>query len=445
MQHYDTIVVGSGTSAHYCATALKEGGQNVAIVDERKYGGTCALRGCQPKKYLVVNAEAVAAAAHLVGKGIVEAPRVSWRDLQAHKNEFLDGLSEDVVEGFQEQGIATCFGRAAVVSENAIEVDGKRLDFDNLVLATGAIPRPLDIPGSEHVHDSEHFLNMPELPKRILFIGGGYISFEFAHVSARAGSEATILHRSAMPLKAFDPDMVKVVMEASEAAGIKVVTEDEPAEIQKTDTGYLVKGTSGTSYEVDLIIEAIGRIPNLSALDGDHAKIEHSEKGVAVNDYLQSPSNGRVYAIGDCAATPYQLAPVADEEGKIAAHNILHGNSRSVDYSVVPSTVFTIPNLATVGLTEKEASDRALDFEVKEGSTTEWASSERIGEKHAAYKILIDRQSDTILGAHLVRHHASEVINIFALAMKEKITASRLAEFMWAYPTLTSDVKRMVK
>ncbi len=447
--HYDAIVIGSGTSAYYCITGLNEAGRKVAVIDERPYGGTCALRGCQPKKYLVANAEAVAMAGHLVGKGIHEKPRTQWQALQALKNAFLDGKSEREVKDYQEEGIATYAGRATLVGRNEVEIDdGQRLTAEHIVLATGATPRVTAIPGSEHVRDSEYFLNLTDLPERIVFIGGGYISFEFAHVAAQAGSRVTILHRSARPLKAFDEDMVKVVLEASEAGGISVVTEESPVRIEEDGTGYRLTGSTGTEYGADLIIEATGRTPNLSVLEGGHGEVDHSPRGIAVNEHLQSVSNPQVYAIGDCAATEYQLAPVADEEGKVAAHNIIHengGEKKTVDYSVVPSAVFTIPSLAAVGLTEAQAAAQNLNYRVNHGSTVNWPSSKRIGEAHSGYKVLINNDDDTILGAHLVRHSSSEVINIFGLAIKHGIKASHLAEFLWAYPTYTSDLKHMVE
>ena len=163
-----------------------------------------------------------------------------------------------------------------------------------------------------------------------------------------------------------------------------------------------------------------------------------------MNEYQQSVSNPQVYAIGDCAASGFQLATVADEEGKIAGHNILNGNSKSVDYSVVPSAVFTIPTLAAVGLTEKQATEKGLNYRVNKGTTINWPSSKRIGEERSGYKVLINTDDETIIGAHMARHNASEVINIFGLAIKYGIKASQLAEFMWAYPTYTSDLKYMV-
>lgn len=442
---FDTIVIGSGTSAYYAITKLNEAGQKVVVVDERPYGGTCALRGCQPKKYLVANAEAIASARHLEGKGLTNVPTNDWKALQAHKNEFLEGRSEGEVDEFQKMGVTTLSGKAHFVGLNKIEVNGEHYKAANIVVATGATPRKSDFPGTELTHDSEYFLNLPELPKRIVFIGGGYISFEFAHVAAQAGAEVTILHRSEKPLKQFEPEMVDTVLEASKDAGIKVVLNEAPIEVLKSNNGYTVKGKTGTNYETDLIIEATGRLPNLSVLNGNFGNVEHSTRGITVNEFMQSVSNPRVYAIGDCANSGAMLATVADEEGKLAALNILADEPTGIDYSVIPSAAFTIPDLASVGLSEEQAIEEVIDFRINQGTTRDWPSSKRIGEKHGAYKILINREDNTIVGAHLARHNAAEVINIFGLAIKHGIKAQELAEFLWAYPTYTSDLKYMVK
>ena len=444
--NFDVVVVGSGTSAYYAISTLNDAGKKVAIVDERPYGGTCALRGCQPKKYLVCNAETVAATKDLTGRGIEGSAKTNWKALQALKGEFLEGRSEGEVKDWQEAGVVTFHGHASMTGETEITVADDRLTASHIVLATGASPRRADIPGSEHIHDSEHFLNLPELPKRITFIGGGYISFEFAHVAIQAGAEeVTILHRSAQPLKAFDADIVDVVLAASRAHGINVIVNESPLAVKNSDSGLQIQGSTGAAYDTDLIIEATGRVPNTSVLSSNQGKVDHSSKGVAVNEFMQSLSNPKVYAIGDCAATPFMLATVADEEGKIAGHNILHGNTKTMDYEGIPSAVFTIPSIGSVGLTEAQAKAKGLDFRVNKGTSTNWPSSKRIGEVHSGYKILIDNQKNTIIGAHLARHNSSEVINVIALAMKHGISATALGNFMWAYPTLTSDLKYMVK
>ena len=443
---FDTVVVGSGTSAYHAVDGLNKAGQKVAIVDERPYGGTCALRGCQPKKYLVSNVEAVAMASHLVGRGILAAPKTDWQSLQTLKNEFLEGRSEAEINNWQQAGVTTFNGRAVMTGEDEITVGHDRLKAQHIVLATGATPRRSDIPGTEHVCDSEYFLNMADLPNRIVFIGGGYISFEFAHIAIRAGAkEVTILHRSSRPLKTFDQDIVKSVLKAGQGDGIRVVLNETPISVESVENELIIRGSNNAVYKSDLIIEATGRVPNLSVLEGDHGNVEHSARGVIVNEFMQNVSNPRVYAVGDCAATQYMLAPVADEEGKTAACNILEGNIKTIDYTVIPSVVFTIPSIGAVGLTEEQAKQKKLDFRVNQGMTTDWPSSKRIGEEHGTYKILIDKQTGQILGAHIARHSASEAINVLALAMKHKIKASELAEFMWTYPTITSDLKYMVK
>ncbi len=445
-QEFDVIVIGSGTSAYHAVDRLNKAGRKVAMVDERPYGGTCSLRGCQPKKYLVSNAEAIAMMSHLVGRGIVSRPKTDWKALQALKNEFLDGLSEADLKRWKEAGVTTFQGRAVMTNEDEVTIDHDRLKARYIVLATGATPRRSEIPGNRYIHDSEYFLNLPDIPNRILFIGGGIISFEFAHVAIHAGAKkVTILHRSSRPLKAFDHDIVKIVLKASEAEGINIVLNESPISVESTEKGLIVQGSEGGVYEADLIIGATGRVPNLSVLEGDHSTVESSSHGVSVNEFLQSISNPKVYAVGDCAATRYMLAPVADEEGKTAALNILEGNIKTIDYSAVPSVVFTIPSIGSVGLTEEQAKEQGLDFRVNQGMTTSWPSSKRIGEEYGTYKILIDRRTNEILGAHIARHNACEAINVLALAMKYKIKASDLAEFMWAYPTIISDLKYMVK
>ena len=395
----DVVIVGTGTSAYYCALPLTAAGKKVALVDNQQFGGTCALRGCQPKKYLVSNAEVIAGAAHLLDKGISGSIHTNWSTLQKCKNAFTDAVPDQVTKEYQSLGIKTFLGQAGLSSPDTVQVGETQLVGKHIVIATGSIPRRSPIPGAAWMKDSEYFLNLPRLPKRILFVGGGYISFEFAHVAARAGAQCTIFHRSKHPLKVFDPDMVGLVLKATEAAGIKVITEEPVVKVETNEEAFRVHGASQKIYDGDLVIDASGRTPNLSILDGDKGKVESSSKGIHVNEYLQSVSNPHVYAIGDVIHSP-QLAPVADQEGMVVAENILQGPHKKMDYSCVPSSVFTIPHLASVGYTDKECKAKGVKFRVNKGSTVNWPSSKRIGENHAGYKIIIEEPSEKILGAH---------------------------------------------
>jgi glutathione reductase (NADPH) len=284
---------------------------------------------------------------------------------------------------------------------------------------------------------------MESLPERIVFIGGGYISFEFAHVAAAAGSKPTILHRSDTPLKQFEPDLVRTVVESSEADGIRVITEAPAQEISQNIDGFQVMTPAGP-VQADLVISAPGRIPNIDALDLEKAGIEASKHGIHVNGYMQSPSNHRVYALGDSAAKRYPLSPVALREAEVTIENILNGNAMTMDYSVVPSVVFTHPPLTSVGLTEEEAAEAGMEVEVHTGDMSGWASSMRLGEKYGKYKVLIHKSTGMIAGAHIFAPRASESINIFALAMKYEISAEELKKTMFAYPTYVSEITSML-
>jgi glutathione reductase (NADPH) len=227
-------------------------------------------------------------------------------------------------------------------------------------------------------------------------------------------------------------------------SGVDYIPDEEPRAIHKTPRELVVKGTSGKNYPADLVIEAIGRLPQLGILAGDGHRVQSGPNGVVVNEYLQSVSNPRVYAIGDVADTGYQLASTADQSGMVAAENILNGNTTAFDTRVVARSVFTVPNLARVGMTENEARARDLGFRIYKGTTTAWPSSLRIGEKHSFYKILVESPSGRILGADLLRHQAAEVVNTLAMAIRKELTIHDLKSVLWAYPTYTSDLNTML-
>jgi len=193
-----------------------------------------------------------------------------------------------------------------------------------------------------------------------------------------------------------------------------------------------------------MVVHGAGRVPALQELNLEAGEVTYTNKGINVNGYMQSISNPSVYAIGDVAAAPFQLATTADMEGEVAAKNIIHSNHVAADYSVVPNVVFSLPPLATVGMGEVGAQKSRRKIRVNKGDMTGWPSSRRIGQTHAAYKVIIDEQSHQILGAHLLGHSAGEAINIFAMAMRSNLTTDDLKQMLWAYPTCISDLKYMI-
>ena len=442
---YDLIVIGAGMAGVSAANKCASKGWKVAIVDALPYGGTCALRGCDPKKILRRGAEIIDSARLMRGKGIDEGGlSINWADLMKHKHGFTDPVPKNMEDSLTGNGIDTLHGVARFTDTNSIEIDGTRYQATHFLIATGARPRPLDFPGHEHLIDSTDFLDLEVLPPRILFVGGGFISFEFAHISARAGSTPTIIDRGVRPLKGFDPDLVELLIARGTEAGIELRRSTTITAIEQSESGYQVSiegsGRSET-VEFDLVVHGAGRTPELAGMDLDAAGIESGEHGVHVAPHLQSTTNPAVYAAGDSANSPgMPLTPVAVFEGKVAASNMLNATTTVPDYTGVPTAVFTIPELARVGMLEQEARDQGIDVDVRYSDTSGWYSNYRIGETTAAAKILIDRSSDRIVGAHLLGPEYGELINFLALAMKLDLTTRQLKSMTAAYPTVGSDL-----
>ena len=446
---YDLVVIGTGSAASTIALKCGAAGRNVAVIDSRPFGGTCALRGCDPKKVLVGAAEAIDAVKRMSGKGLDPAAvRMVWPELIRFKRSFTDPVPRSREDAFQKAGITTYHGRARFIGPNRIGVGGENLDAGSFAIATGSHPAPLNIPGQELAITSDQFLELTELPKRIVFIGGGYIAFEFAHVCARAGARTTILHRGKDALKGFDPELVRRLVGKSRSIGIDVQLEQPVTSIENTSSGFdvHVKNPDGDRVlHADLVVHAAGRVPEIEDLDLDAAQVAWSTGGVTVNEYLQSVSNSSVYAAGDASdsANP-PLTPVAGYEGGVVAANLLEPQSAKVERRVTASVVFSIPPLASVGMSEQQAHAAGLKFRTVVRDTSGWFSSRRIGEDCSGSKVLIEEGSGRILGAHLLGPHADDVINVFAIAVHTRIPADQLHSILFAYPTNGSDVQYMI-
>ncbi len=466
---FDLVVIGTGAAASTVAYKCRSAGWNVAVIDSRPFGGTCALRGCDPKKVLVGAAEVIDMNERMKGKGVKVngASVINWRELMRFKRSFTEPVPESREKGFRKAGIATFHGRARFTGPTSLKVgeDNEPLEGRQILIATGAKPMKMNIPGEEYITTSDQFLELDKLPDRIVFVGGGYISFEFAHVAARAGAKAiTIVHRGVRPLEKFDPDLVNMLVERTRNLGIDVLLQTEVKGIEKKKSPSaskkkLVVNTETRddnnggkkkerSINADMIVHGAGRNPEIEDLELEKAGIEYEKKGVKVNEHLQSISNSVVYAAGDCTASGgMPLTPIASYDGQIVAENLLKASNNKVataDYKGTPSVVFTIPPLASVGLLEEDARKRGLKFKTNHSSTSGWYSSHRINESHSGFKVLIEEGTENILGAHLLGPHAEEVINIFALAIRLELKASDLKKVLWSYPTNASDITYML-
>jgi len=446
---FDLVAIGTGSAASAVASRCRYAGWQVAIVDSRPFGGTCALRGCDPKKVLVGAAETVDRARRMKGKGIqTEKLQIDWQELMRFKRSFTEPVPKNREEGFVKAGIVAFHGRVRFVGTSSVQVNDDVLEGRYVVIAAGQKPADLSIPGTEHLTTSDQFLELDELPKRILFIGGGYIAFEFAHVAVRAGAQVTIVHRGPRPLPLFDPDLVDQIVKSTRELGVDVQLGTEVVGVERGSGQLIVRASSSgqkRTFEADLVVHAAGRVPEIDDLNLDGAGVERNKRGVTVNEFLQSVSNPAVYAAGDAAASGGPpLTPVASYDGIIVAANLLKGNHQKPNYLGIPTVVFTIPPLASVGLSESEAREQGLKFQVKKEMTSGWYSSRRVGEKYSGFKVLVEEGTDRILGAHLLGGEAEEVINLFGVAMRSGMRAADLKHMLFAYPTHGSDLPYML-
>ncbi len=450
-EEFDLVVIGTGSGGSTPASKCRAAGWRVAIVDDQPYGGTCAVRGCDPKKVLVGAADVASWHNRMSEHGVAGDARIDWPALMAFKRTFTDPVPASRESALEKAGIETLHGTARFVADDRLVVGQRELSGKHFVIAAGSGPRPLEIPGDDLVISSTEFLELETLPSRIAFVGAGYISLEFAHIARQAGAEVFVLGGGA-PLPGFDEALVERLLSHSRTIGIDIrldanVTKIESVEGSETFRVHTGSGRGSGVIEAALVVHGAGRVPNTAHLGTKDGHIRLDRNGaVEVNEFLQSTTNPRVYAAGDVALPPgsLPLTPVGGHEGAIVAHNLLQGNTRRPDYRGIPSVVFTLPPLAAVGLTEKAAREKGIAVRVESGDTSGWYSNRRVREPVGMFKTVIEADSDRILGAHLLGVHAEEVINLFALAVRFGIPAKDLRQMIYAYPTSGSDIPYML-
>jgi glutathione reductase (NADPH) len=443
---YDVIILGGGNAGFGVSTVVHDAGKRIAFVEERDFGGTCPNRGCTPKKVLVAAAHALHEIEMAGCHGIeVGAARLDWPRLIAREKEMISHIPGSMAAVAEQRG-DVFRGSARFVGSNTVKVNDTVLEGENIVIATGSKSRPLPIPGAELMITSDEVLSEEKQPGEVVFIGGGVIAMEFSHVYARAGTRVTILEVMERLLPRVEADAVAAVQTESERIGIDVktrVTVEAISEVNgRLRVAYQHNGKKLT-VDADRVVNGAGRIANVDALDLDAGEVKYNGVAIEIDDYLRSTSNRSVWVCGDCLVSSAQLSPIATYEGRVVGRNILNGALVKPDYSVIPSCVYTVPALSTVGLTEAEAREKGLNVTVSVNDMTDWFSGKSYAESVAWAKVLVDEGEDRIVGAHMVGHQAEELIHLFSLAMRHGIPASKLKEDIFAFPTFSSDVKNL--
>jgi glutathione reductase (NADPH) len=462
---YDAFIVGTGVAGSSLAYKLKAAGMKVAIADKAGFGGICAFHGCIPKKILSGAAEIVDSGRRMHDKGVNCNPKLQWNDIIRFKDELVHSYTDPKEAAFKKAGIDTYHGTVSFHDHNILLVGEKLLSAKYILLTVGATSRKIDITGAEYLTTSDEFLDLESLPEKIIFAGGGYISFEFAHIAARAGADVTIIHRGENLLKNFDQDLVNILVDASEKVGIKVITGQELREIRKhlnkTENIKNIENTESNdinsklelvtfdkkskkevTHKCDMVVHGLGRVPDIEGLQAEKGGVKLEHGAIAVNEYLQSISNPAVYAAGDCILPGPALTPTASLQANVVASNIIDGKKHTADYKGIASAVFTIPTLAAVGLSEKDVTDK---HKVLSSDLSKFYSARRTNLGYSFSKVIIEKDTEKIVGAHLIGPAADDVINIFTLAIKAGLTLSQVREAMYAYPASSYDVKYMLR
>ncbi len=407
-RNFDVVILGGGNAGMGVTVATREAGLTVAMIEPDLLGGTCPNRGCMPKKVLVAAAHALDEIARAKAHHItVGQPSLDWAALIDREKAMIAGIPASLGELMNRRGVEVIRDRGRFAGPNAVAVGGETLEAKHIVIATGSTPRLLPFPGAELMITSDDVLNERRLPASVVFVGGGVIALEFSHVYARAGAKVTILEALPRLLGNMDFDAVAQLRAATERIGVVIHT---GVEIQRIDRS------------------------------GDRLRVVYQEGGSE-----QTVEAERVvYVCGDAVATSPQLSPVATYEGRTVGRNIADGPLHVPDYGSIPSCVFTVPALASVGLTQDAAEEKGIEVRAVVNDMHEWLSGRTHAENAAWAKVLVERKTDRILGAHLVGHAGEELIHIFALAMKHGITAGGIGDLIYGFPTFSADIKSMM-
>ncbi|WP_086932060.1 dihydrolipoyl dehydrogenase family protein [Agarilytica rhodophyticola] len=445
-KHYDVIIIGGGNAGFGVSQIVHPAGKSIAFIEPAEFGGTCPNRGCTPKKVLVAAANAMheIKIAHTHGIEVGEA-KLNWNKLISRKNDLIDFIP-GAMEGTAQKRGDIYKGKAKFINPTTVEVNDVQLEADNFVIATGSTHRPLTIPGAELLITSDEVLSETEQPEEVIFIGGGVVAMEFSHVYARAGTKVTILEMMPQLLPRLDKDAVAQIHNESERIGINIKTAVEVKGIEqagdKLQIQYVHEGKTLTA-QADRIINGAGRIANVAELNLEAGDIQHNDIRIEVDENLRSVSNPRVWVAGDALVSSPQLSPVATYEGRIVGNNIVNNEAQKPDYSVLPSAVYTVPAISSVGFTEADCEREGLEYEVRSSDMSTWFSARFYSETVAWSKIIVEKSTRKILGAHIVGHHGEELIHIFALAMRHNISIDDLLGDFYAFPTFAADIKSM--
>src|SRR6266576_1187671 len=435
---FDVVVIGGGPGGYVAALRAAQLGAKTAIVEKDRMGGTCLVRGCIPTKALLQSSELYTLAKAGQPFGLVaDNIGFDWLAAQKRKSQVVDQLVKGV-EGLLKAGGITSFkGSARLAGKGIVDVSGEQLQAKDIVIATGSAVARIPLPGAELTIDSDQILELKEIPRRLAVIGGGVVGMEFAAMFAALGSKVTVLEMLPQVLAMVDSDLVAVYSKHLSGLGGEIYTNSKVSKVVKQNGGLQVQfstGGEGGAVDADQVLLAVGRVPFTQGLDADKAGVKLDRGRVVVDEHLHTDADG-IWAIGDVIGG-IMLAHVASYEGVCAVENIAGHGNRVPDYHAAPNCIYTDPEIAHVGLGEKEAKEKAISVKVGRFPFAASGRALTLGQSEGYVKVLADPESGRLLGAHIIGPRATDLIAEATLAVQNGLTLEQLDLTIHAHPTL---------
>jgi len=443
----DLFVIGGGSGGVRAARIAAEHGARVTVAEEYRLGGTCVIRGCVPKKLLVYAARFRGEFEDAAGFGwTVPQYSFDWTTLIANKDREIARLEAAYGATLHRAGVKVVKDRAVLVDPHTVQLaNGGRVRAAYVLISTGAAPSYGDaIPGIEHAISSNEAFDLPELPRRVLIQGGGYIAVEFAGIFAGLGSHVTLVYRGENILRGFDDDVRQHLRVEMEKHGIKVITGCKVAAIERASTHFSVQLSGGNHVTADRVMFATGRLPHVTKLGLKDVGVEIGKNGgVAVDEYART-SVQNIYAVGD-VTNRINLTPVAIREGHAFADTVFGGKPTKVNHANVPTAVFSEPEVGTVGLTEAQARAQFAQTDIYKAMFKPMKATMSGRDTTVLMKLVVDGLSDRVVGCHVVGEGAAEMTQLAAVAVKMGATKADFDATMALHPTAAEELVTMRK
>ncbi|MGZ6253127.1 MAG: glutathione-disulfide reductase [Candidatus Binataceae bacterium] len=443
MYDYDLFTIGGGSGGVRASRMAAQFGARVALAEERYLGGTCVNVGCIPKKLFVYASEFSEDFKDSAGFGwTVGARNFNWQTLIANKDREIARLNGVYEKVLVDNGVRILRARATIADAHTVVVGSERLTARYILVATGGWPSTPSIPGGELAITSNEAFFLPQFPSRVILVGGGYIGVEFAGIFHGLGAKVTLVHRGELFLRGFDDDLRRMLATEMDKREIELRFNSQVERIEKLPRGIRATLIDGAALEADLIMFATGRTPNTHDLGLERAGVKLDYEGAVVVDSYSCSSVTNIYAVGDCTDR-MQLTPVAIAEGQAVAETLFHENPQTPDYENVPTAVFCQPHIGTVGLTEAEARARYRAVDVYKSRFRPLKHTLGGREENSFMKLVVDRETDRVLGCHMLGDDAGEIIQGLAIALKCRATKAQFDATIGIHPTAAEEFVTM--